>query len=158
MIGAFKRVTKNGVKNTGKMLLAWESHKQLWLFFGRIWKSLFRKPMALNDPGAPDMTDWAQVEAHWGFCEDDRVRLVKGYRRQMWIGITISALAAAGVLFDQMYSFGKPSLQALIVVLLLFILACTIGFGSAWRSWMLENKKFQPFMMWLGLMRDERFW
>lgn len=140
-----------------KRLTAWEEHKGLRRHIGRVFRSaLPRKPMALDHPDAPDMTNWNEVEQHWGFVEEDRPRLIRAYKIQQWL--TLIPLILVGlIVWDQVLTFGSPTLNSLLISFLLLSLACIIFISSSWRVWMFENRKFQPVLVWLGVKNDEKY-
>jgi membrane protein YdbS with pleckstrin-like domain len=112
--------------------------------------------MALDHPDAPDMTNWSEVEQHWGFVEEDRPRLIRAYKNQQWIAL-IPLLLVGLVVLGQVLTFGFPTLNSLLVSFLLLALASVIFIISSWRVWMFENKKFQPLTTWLGVKNDEKY-
>lgn len=140
-----------------KRLTAWEEHKGLRRHIGRVFRSaLPRKPLPLDHPDAPDMTNWSEVEQHWGFTEKDRPRLIRAYKLHRWMAL-VPALLVGLVVWDQVVTFGFPTLNSLLIAVLLLVLSCVILISSEWRVWMLENKKFQPVIVWLGVKNDEKY-
>ncbi|NDV17815.1 hypothetical protein GO013_00080 [Pseudodesulfovibrio sp. JC047] len=142
---------------TAKRLVDWEEHKKLRRHIGQMLRStLPRKPMALDDPGAPDMTNWPEVEKHWGFTERDRPRLIRAYKLHRWIAF-IPLLLMGLVVWDQVFIFGFPTLNSLLISFLLLALSWIIFVSSSWRLWMLKNRKFQPLIVWIGVKNDEKY-
>lgn len=142
---------------SAKRLVAWEEHKGLRHYIGQMFRSaLPRKPLALDHPDAPNMANWAEVEQHWGFTEEDRLRLIKAYKLQQWIAL-VPLLLVGLVVWDQVLAFGFPTLNSLLISFLLLSLASVIFISSSWRVWMFENRKFQPVLVWLGIKNDEKY-
>lgn len=139
-----------------KRLFAWDEHRSIQKTIGKLIRGLIPvKPIALDDPDAPDMTNWSEVEKHWGFTEEDRPRIIRGYQIEMLLAL-VPAFLAILIIWNQFTTFGQEW-KGWFTVVGLFFLSCLIICSRWWRIWMMKNKKFQPLSMWLGVEDDEKY-
>lgn len=109
--------------------------------FETLFSALVTPIIRVDDPDAPDMTNYQLVLNHWGIHSPKDLNDTKRtMREQLLLGFALMATS--------LYFFLKTDLNA-FMMFIYFMLGIVLCATRTWRLWVFRKKRFVPFAWWI---------